>query len=820
MKRGIKMSVFSNAKFITTDYKTYYDIKELPWSHKRPRLYQHTDLVACDGLPMFAKDFTLEEVKDTVLYFSALGCIKIFINGTMLDIGEMSPGWTDYNKRALYMQADVTSALLKGKNRILAVVSTGWYTGRIAGGYFGEGTPAVILSLKSGEKDIIGTTCEWKCKIGGQIRTADIWDGEYRNACFDSYEKISMPDYSLDEWNTADEYDYNGLVTPFIGPRVDIRKGLSLKPRKITVADGIKCNFTYFGKATFCNENAALPYKLRLGQKMTVDFGQETVGYLRIKVKAEKGTVIKMRYAEFLNDSGKLSRGNDGAEGTVYTVNLRSALGKAYYVTGSDEAEEYKPSFTFFGYRYVEISAENEVEILDLTADVVGSDNKETGIIETSDALVNKLISNTLWGQRSNYLSVPTDCPQRDERLGWTGDAQAFSTTAAYNADVYGFFRKWMQDMRDGQGETGGYADVNPRVGCCYGEDASAWGDAGVIIPYNLYRIYGKPEMIKEHFDSMDKYLTGLVEKYGYSGANPRFGDWLAYDKCDNKFISSAYFVHDIDLMLYMCPVAGREDKIPYYEDMRKKAYDYFCEHFTKNGKLTEKTQGNKIIALAFDLFDGEYAKTLADELEKQIKDNGDRLSCGFLGTYNLCPTLSKYGKDKTAYNLLLQRNEPSWLYSIDQGATTIWERWNSYTLEKGFGDVGMNSFNHYAYGAIVEWMYRYMAGIEVIEPGFKKFALCPKIDLRAKEELPEGQKNITWVKAEFDSANGLIKSEWNIENGLAYKCSVPEGTTALLTLPVVADTLIFDGKTLDAGSCGKTFETELGAGEHTLIQK
>lgn len=815
--RRMKMSdFFKSAKFITTEFENYFSSKNSPWGQKKPRLYQHTDLISWKGLPMFTTDFEADSVDGAKLIFTSLGCVDIYINGKRLEGAEMMPGWSSYDKRTLYMERNIENMLTVGKNRILAVVSSGWYTGRIAGERYGEEPPAVMLSIVSGGKVIVSTDESWKCTVGGQIKTADIWDGEYRDGGETGYDEISKPCFELDEdWENADVFNYGGEVTPFIGSEVRVRDALALKPQKITVSDGIVYNGSHYGKINVCEENASLPVTMKIGQKITVDIGQETVGWLKIKVRAKKGTEIKMRYAEFLNDSGDMNRGNDGPEGSVYTINLRSALGKAYYVTGSDEAEIYRPVFTFFGYRYIELSADNEVEFLDMTAEIVGNDNIETGKIETSNALVNKLFSNALWGQRSNYLSVPTDCPQRDERLGWTGDAQAFSVTAAYNANVYGFFRKWMQDMRDSQSESGGYADVNPRVGCCSSEDACAWGDAGVIIPYNLYKIYGDDTMIKEHFDSMDKYLTGLVSKYGYSGPIPRYGDWLAYDWCDNKFISSAYFVHDIDMMLEMCSVAGREDKIDYYKDMREKAYEFYCDNFMKDGVPVEQTQCNKIIALAFGLLSEEKEPEVADALAKQIKDNGDRLSCGFLGTYNLCPTLSKFGKDKTAYNLLLQRNEPSWLYSIDQGATTIWERWNSYTKDKGFGDVGMNSFNHYAYGAIVEWMYRYMAGIQPIEAGFGTFALCPRIDMRAADELPDGQENIKWVKAEFNSVKGLIKSEWNTENGLTYKCTVPDGTKAKLTLPAVKDKVTVNGETFSVS--GEKYEAELEAGEYTF---
>ncbi|MBQ7596902.1 MAG: family 78 glycoside hydrolase catalytic domain, partial [Clostridia bacterium] len=496
------------------------------------------------------------------------------------------------------------------------------------------------------------------------------------------------------------------------------------------------------------------------------------------------------------NDSGEISRGNDGPKGSVYTVNLRSALAKAYYVLSGNGEETYRPTFTFFGYRYVELTAEGEYELIDFVSETVGSDTKETGRLETSNELVNKLISNTIWGQRGNYLSIPTDCPQRDERFGWTGDAQAFSVTAAYNADISGFMKKWMQDARDAQSDEGAYSDVIPRSQCCRSENAAAWADAGIIIPYNVYMMYGDKSIIEDHYTSMEKYISQLVINYGMSGPIPRYGDWLAYDYCKNEFISSAYFVHDIDLMIKMSEIIEKEDRAEYYRKLRDKAYNYFAENFMdEDGKLLGKTQTDKVISLAFNLVSGDYAKEIADELEKQIKKNGFRLSTGFLGTYNLCPTLSKYGKDNMAYSLLMQRKEPSWLYSIDQGATTIWERWNSYTIENGFGDVGMNSFNHYAYGSVVEWIYRYAAGIEPVEAGFKKFALQPRVDTRKGADLPEGQKPMTHVKASFESVSGTIESEWTKDKKFTYRCTVPKGTSATLYLPLFAKKITFNGK-------------------------
>lgn len=805
-----------NVKFITTEFENYTSNTNNPWGTRKPPLFQHSDLVALNGLPLFATDFEIADKKDTVLSFSALGCCDIYINGKRLDCGELSPGWSDYNKRAWYYSNDISDLVNTGANRILAVVSPGWYAGRIAGGIYGDKTPSFACKIVNGNNAICSTDTHWFATVGGPVRTADIWDGEFYDSRKNSFEAMSRVDYSLSEWKKAEIFNYEGEVTSFIGPRVTERKHLALKPENISLFDGIEYNGSQYGKIHIVSNTADFPVKVKKGVKAVVDFGQETVGRLAIKAKGKKDVKIKMRYAEFLNDSGEMSRGNDGPKGSVYTINYRSALGKAFYVCKDENEFEYIPRFTFFGYRFVEISADDEFDILDLTAQVVGNDIEETGKIETSNPLVNKLISNIIWGQRGNYLSVPTDCPQRDERLGWTGDAQAFSITASYNANVYSFFRKWLQDIRDSQSESGGYGDISPRVGYCKGEDACAWGDAGIIIPYNLYIMFGDDSILREHFSSMEKYMDGLVTKYGYSGPIPRYGDWLAYDKCKNEFISSAYFVHDCDLMAYMSEVLGKKDKAEKFRNLRKEAQKYFNENFMQNGELIEKTQTNKILALAFNLIDDDYKLKVIDELEKQIKDNDDLLSCGFLGTYNLCPTLSKFGRDKMAYNLLLQTKEPSWLYSVLQGASTIWERWNSYTHEKGFGEVGMNSFNHYAYGAIGEWMYAYMAGIRPLKPGFREILLEPRFDLRTTDELPEEQENMKYVKASFDSPVGEIKSEWNSENGLIYKCSVPEGIKAKIVLPKLSGVLAHNGKEV----AGDEFKFEVVGGEHLFEYK
>lgn len=818
------------AEFIYTEQELFYNPKESPWANisEKTVLNQLNDIVPQKGLPMFCKDFSVNEVSSAKINLTALGVIEVYVNG--IKIGEkdrLKPGFCSFNKRALSFEYDITDALTNGNNRILAVCSRGWYSGRIAGDYYGANPPAVMICLDYFDKDgehLVVTDESWKSTIGGRVVFADIWDGEYYDATVESYEQISKSDFDTLSWENAKICNYfDGEVSPFIGETVRVRNELTLKPVEINVFNSINDNGTEFGEIVVDYSSTEFPITLKKGQKAVVDFGQNAAGRTAIMVSGQKGTVVKQRYSEMLNDSGSKSRGNDGPKGSVYTINMRSAKAKSYCVLNGEDKFTYKPEFTFFGFRYVEISADKDIVLHKCDFEIIGSATKETGKIETSCSLLNKFISNVIWGQRSNYLYVPTDCPQRDERLGWTGDTQAFSRTAAYNADIRGFMHKWLQDMRDAQGKDGGFSDVVPRVMCCQTENASAWGDAGIIVPYNIYLMFGDTSIIAEHYEAMEKYIDCIIRNYGYSGAIPRYGDWLAYDRCKNEFVSSAYFVHDLDLMVEMSKAIGKAEKAKYYKSEREKAHKYFCDNFMADGELIEKTQANYVLALCFDLLSDDYKAKATNELIVKIKENGNKLSTGFVGTYLLCPTLSKMGEDNMAYTLLLQKNEPSWLYSVLQGATTIWERWNSYTLKNGFGNVGMNSFNHYAYGAVMEWMYRYMAGIETDGYGFENLLLAPRIDTRTPDEIPEDQEKITWVKASYDSVKGLIESEWNCEKDFTYKCTVPEGITATLLLPLFGENIIINGEAhlaTEFEKQGNAAVVKLDAGKFEFICK
>ncbi|HET7734169.1 MAG TPA: alpha-L-rhamnosidase C-terminal domain-containing protein, partial [Paludibacter sp.] len=454
-----------------------------------------------------------------------------------------------------------------------------------------------------------------------------------------------------------------------------------------------------------------------------------------------------------------------------------------------------------------------------LTAEVVGSATEEGSTFKTSSALVNKLYNNVIWGQRSNFLSVPTDCPQRDERQGWTGDTQIFSKAAAYNADVASFFHKWMGDMRDSQRSDGAFPSTAPVIWGGFGQ--GAWAEAGIIVPWNVYLMYDDAGIIEENFASMEKYMQFLVAQagggYTYNGAGVDFGDWVAYEAMDNRYVSVCYYAYAAQLMSKMAKVLSKatgdifDFKSTSYASLYNKIKAEFQTRYVNaDGTLKQVSQTSYLLALKLGLFPDDVTKNNGiTYLTQKIANNGNKLSTGFIGTGILNQTLSQFGATNTAYNLLLQRGNPSWLYSIDQGATTIWERWDSYTIEKGFQTVVMNSFNHYSYGAVSEWLYRFVGGIEADEatPGFKHFILQPNPDKRTT--LPQGQERITSAEAKYDSYYGDIKSAWAVrtDGNLAYTATVPANTTATLYLPLgdVSD-VVYEGAVLAENAEGVTF--------------
>ena len=759
------------------------------------------------GIPMFRKVFRAKRnIASARIYASALGVYDLFINGQRvgtpqpdgsLTYDELKPEWTDYRKTALYRCYDITSLLKPGKkNAIGAQVSSGWFMGDVSKGEYGVHElgfiAKMVISYDNGTSETIVTDPTWLSLFDGPVRMGEIYHGEVYDARKEA--NWTQPAYNDSRWNQTSVNPYfKGVLKSFCGPTVQVRPQLERQPQSITIyreATDRKINVVR-------TVDGSQAIRLKKGETAVYNMGQNMVGWVNFQVRGTAGTIMKFRFGEMLNDTGDPARGDDGPAGSIYTANLRTAKATLHYILrGDKKGETYHPSTTFFGFQYCEVTATDDIEITALKGEVIGSDTQEGSSFATSNASVNQLYSNILWGQRGNYLSVPTDCPQRDERLGWTGDTQVFCRAATYNADVASFFEKWMGDMRDAQRADGAYPAVAPTCwGCPHGQ--TAWADAGIIVPWTMYLVYNDKGILEENYASMEKYMEFLSHQEGdgfkYNGAGTAFCDWLSYEHTDNRYVSVCYYAYVAQLMEKISAALSTRGgdkydlKAQHYRTLDQNIKKEFRQRYVdEQGNLRVKSQTAYLLALKLNLMptpqDTEKAR---NALIDKITANGYRLSTGFVGTAILNQTLSQYNATDMAYNLLLQRDNPSWLYSVDQGATTIWERWDSYTREKGFNTVTMNSFNHYSYGAVGEWMYETMAGINADDqnPGYKHIVLCPQPDNRTA--LPEGQERITWVDATFQSVYGKIGSAWKKGEGNAttYRVSIPANTTATLVL-------------------------------------
>ena len=818
-------------------------VYEHPW-HKQGRVFnsKSLDLPPENGLLTLLTFFDCKKpVKCATVRATALGIFDLMLNNQRVGVNtpdgkvydELKPGWTDYRCRVFRFTYDITD-MIKEENCFTAQVSNGWWSGRISFGFYGFKLPAfcgeIEIEYEDGTVDLIASDESWDAAVCGPVMTADIWDGEYYDA------RMPHPcDFpGAYKWVKAvQDNDFEGVIQDPIGPPIRVRPDLARRPLSATVHCGTDDDGSEFGRIHVLSKKVGRgceATKLKAGESILLDMGQNMVGRPAITIRAPRGAIIRGYVAEMLNDSGDRTRGNDGPKDGIYIENYRSALARIYYAAAGKDEESYKPTFAFYGFRYLELTADSDWELIEAYGEVITSVDREVGEITTSNPEVNKLISNVLWGHRGNYLSIPTDCPQRDERLGWSGDTQVFVGAASYEMNVDGFMRKWLQDARDSQVGYEGFCDVIPRV---FGDSHSAtaaWGDAGLVVPYRLWLMYNDVELVAEHYEAMEYYMDHLQSRNGMEGPLPVYGDWLNYDVTDKKYISLSWYAYDAQLMILFSNILGKADRVAYYTDLHQRIVALWRERYVNEAgdDLTISTQTSYLLALRFKLVDGALYQKLIDRLEKKIIENNYTLSTGFVGTGVLNQTLSEVGLDHLAYSLLLQTVDPSWLYSVRQGATTIWERWNSYTIAKGFGNVSMNSFNHYAYGVVLEWMYASMAGIkpDPEQPGFKHFILSPRPDTRRGAELPEDQEPITYVKARYESICGTIRAAWEFERGeFVYRVEIPAGTSARVEFPllngretVCVNALTMTAEELGGELVGGKLVFELTEGEYTII--
>ncbi len=700
-----------------------------------------------DEHPYFAKRFELTSAPVSArLYACGIGLYEAQLNGRKIGDEFLAPGCNDYDSWLQIQTYDVTAMVQTGSNELGALLGPGWALGRIGMGggkrkLYGE-RPAflaeLVLQMADGTERRIGTDATWRTGASF-ITESGIYDGEAQNAL--------LHGGGVERQAVETEKPVKGVLKDRLSLPV-VCKAFRRPEQIVTTPQG----------------------------DIVIDFGQNMSGWTAFRAHAPAGAEIKLEYGEFMQD------------GEFYRDNLRTAKQTFTYVSNG-EPDWIRPHFTYFGYRYIRVTGMAYIEQDSLQAWVLYSDMEETGELETSSPLVNRLFKNALWGQKSNFLDVPTDCPQRDERLGWTGDAQVFAQTASYNMDTAAFFRKYLYDLSAEQTKlNGAVPTVVPKMigGEAY---SAAWGDAATIIPWQQYVQYGDMSILEAQWDSMSAWVEYVKARAGEAGLwlnDFHFGDWLALDSATGSMsggtikdlIATAYYAHSVRLLAKSAKVLGLKDEQRRYSELFEQIRKAFLDEFVSpNGRIVSVTQTAHVVALYMDLLPEEWRQRAADTLAELIVKAGYRLQTGFVGTPFLCKVLTNYGHNDLAYKLLLNEELPGWLYPVKMGATTIWERWDSVMPDGKIAENGMNSLNHYAYGSIVDWMVQEMAGIRPLEsaPGYRRFTIAPK---------PSGR--LQHVKARYESAAGLIESGWELTPGgkLELTITVPFHAIAELELP------------------------------------
>ena len=680
------------------------------------------------------------------LYASALGLYEARLNGVKIGNGVLDPGWTDYTQAVPYQCYDLGAELRQGENVLGAMLADGWYAGYVGWGrqrsHYGS-DPALVMELivdhVDGSTTRVATDASWRSG-DGPILAADLLMGETYDARNEigGWDSIGGPDLPY----ATTVVQPNTRLRAQVGPQMARTQELKAKAMQ-EPKPGIH----------------------------VFDLGQNIVGWARLAVRAAAGTRVQLRFAEVVEP-----------DGTLYTKNLRLATATDVYVTKGSGIEVWEPSFTFHGFRYVEVTGLSERPALEaVTGIVVHSELRSTLRFRSNDPWIDKLHENIEWGQRGNFLGVPTDCPQRDERLGWMGDAQIFVRTACLLTDAQGFYEKWLQDVMESQSPEGAFPDVAPRI-AHKGDGAPAWGDAGVIVPWALWRAYGDRGTLAACYPSMRRWVEYVL------AANPdliwknkvanNYGDWLQVGvETPKDLIATAYFAHSAELVGRAASALGKATDAERFMALAGKIKSAFCAAFlAEDGKLAGDTQTAYVLALRFALVPEQRRKALADHLARDVVRRGNKLTTGFVGAGHLLPALSEAGRSELAHALMLQDQFPSWLYTVKNGATTIWERWDGWRHDKGFQDPGMNSFNHYAFGAVGEWLYGNLAGIAQAEDSVG----WDRIVIR-----PEPGKAFVKVEAAYESRHGWIESRWRIDGERFHlDVRIPVGATAVVHVP------------------------------------
>lgn len=746
------------------------------------------------------KGFELSgDVASARLYITAKGVFDVSINGENISNDAMSPGFTTYDKRIETLTYDVTSLIESGQNTIGVELASGWYSGRLLWGttpWDNTISPKVLcqleLTMKDGSKEIIISDESWKGITNGPIQFSEIYDGEIYNA---NLEIPSWASNNFDDkhWMNVEVENLNNNVKLEPKRHTAVKGKIKLHPQEIKTKDGA----------------------------IIFDLAQNMVGVPLVNVPMKKGDTLKIRFAEMLSP-----------DGTFYTKNYRSAHSTDYYIASKDGVIEYKPKFTFHGFRYVELSGfdtSNEPSKDWVKGLVLYSDFDDNGTFTTSHEKLNQLQSNIVWGLRGNFLDIPTDCPQRDERLGWTGDAQVFGPTSMFNADVYKFWASWLQSVREAQLEDGAIPWTVPDA---RGNKiaSSGWGDVCTIIPWKIYMRTGDIGFLEDNFEMMKRWVAHHEQmSKGYISNMMSFSDWLqphpengdTRGDTSRNLIGTAFFAHSAKLTAQTAQVLGKTEEQAKYEALYKKVAKAFDNtYFDETGKVkgVTETQTSYLLALAFDLLPENKQKNAQTNLLLKLEEADNHLRTGFLGTPLLSKVLDDMGEIDLVYKLLFNETYPSWFYSINQGATTIWERWNSYNKTEGYNPMSMNSLNHYAYGAIGEWMYERIGGIAPLEAGYKVIKIAPQV-----------RQPLNSASTSLNTSYGKVSSSWEVVNDdFQLDIVIPPNTTAKIIIPANTESeLILDGISFKDDSNVKllktnkdTFELLVQPGHYKFLSK
>ncbi len=690
--------------------------------------------------PTFYKKFTIDKmVKNAKIYATSHGVYEMQLNGSRIGNDRMTPGWTSYHHRLQYQTYDIT-AMLQKKNQIEMTVGNGWYKGILGftcrPDIYGERVGAfaeIHIYYEDGSREIIFTDDSWSVRTG-QIRYSEIYMGE----------TIDTNEACINQGNVIIKEFDKGVLTAQENEPVRITDRLPAKKTFVTPK----------------------------GENL-VDFGQNLTGIAEIKMQGKKGQKIVIRHAETLDK-----------DGNFYPDTLRQAKSVDTFICNGEE-QIFLPHFTFHGFRYLCIEGMEEIKPEQFTACVMNSDMEHTGEFFCSNKKVNQLQSNIWWGQKGNFLDIPTDCPQRDERLGWTGDAQIFSWTAAFNSNTALFFTKWMRDVAAESSLDKGVPHVIPDILGQY--SASAWSDAAVIVPWVVYQTYGDKQVLEENWKCMHEWVDYIRNHCGENKlwqTGFQYGDWLALDKeegadrtgaTDKYMIANAYYLYVTDLVKQTAEVLEKKQEASKYAALYNETLEAFrAEYYTPTGRIVSETQTGAVLSLYFHLAKEKDREKIVKTLVANIENHKNHLTTGFVGTPYLCHALSENDSHETASAIFMKEDCPSWLYAVNMGATTVWERWDSIKPDGSFDESGMNSLNHYAYGSIGDWLYRKVAGLSQLEPGYKKFQIKPML-----------VKGIEEAEVRYESVYGKIACKWSCRNGkINLKVSVPANTKAVIYLP------------------------------------